>query len=90
MKKFKCIVEYEYPIEHKPPVKADIYLHGDKVSTREITPIRTGKWIATNKENEQSDTYECSNCESLIQYAYFTKDCDYIYCPNCGAEMGEE
>lgn len=38
--KFKCIVEYEYPVEHKPPVKADIYLHGDKVTTREIKALQ--------------------------------------------------
>ena len=39
--KYKAIVEYEYPIEHKPPVKADIYLHGDKVTTSEIKPLQT-------------------------------------------------
>ena len=40
-KKYKVIVEYEYPCDHKPPVKADIYLHGDKVTTREIKPLQT-------------------------------------------------
>ena len=38
--KFKCIVEYEYPVKHKPPVKADIYLHGDKVVTSEIKSLQ--------------------------------------------------
>ena len=37
--KFKCIVEYEYPIEHKPPVKAEIVLHGDRVVTDKIKPL---------------------------------------------------
>lgn len=37
--KFKAIVEYEYPVEHKPPVKAEIVLHGDRVITDNI------KWI---------------------------------------------
>lgn len=37
--KFKCIVEYEYPIEHKPPVKAEIFLHGDKVVTDKIIQL---------------------------------------------------
>lgn len=37
--KHKCMVTYEYPVEHKPPVLAEIYLHGDKVQTRDIEPI---------------------------------------------------
>lgn len=37
--KYKCIVEYEYPIEHKPPVKAEIVLHGDRVYATEIKPL---------------------------------------------------
>lgn len=37
--KFKCIVEYEYPVEHKPPVAAEIVLHGDRVVTFDITVI---------------------------------------------------
>lgn len=34
--KFKVMVEYEYPIEHKCPVKAEIILHGDKVISDNI------------------------------------------------------
>jgi len=37
--KFKAIVEYEYPIEHKPPVKAELILHGDRVVTDSIEPL---------------------------------------------------
>jgi hypothetical protein len=37
--KFRAIVEYEYPIEHKPPVKAEIILHGDRVVTDNIKPL---------------------------------------------------
>lgn len=37
--KFRAIVEYEYPIEHKPPVKAEIVLHGDRVTTENIKRI---------------------------------------------------
>lgn len=37
--KFKCIVEYEYPTEHKPPVKAEIVLHGDRVVTDKIIQL---------------------------------------------------
>ena len=37
--KFKAIVEYDYPTIHKPPVKAEIVLHGDRVVTDNI------KWL---------------------------------------------
>ena len=37
--KFRAIVEYEYPTEHKPPVKAEIVLHGDRVTTENIKRI---------------------------------------------------
>jgi hypothetical protein len=37
--KFKVLVEYEYPIEHKIPVKAELILHGDRVVTDNI------KWV---------------------------------------------
>lgn len=38
--KHRVIVEYDYPVEHKTPVKADIYLHGDKVTTGNIKPLQ--------------------------------------------------
>ena len=45
---FKAIVEYEYPVEHKPPVKAEIVLHGDRVITDNI------KWLKELKENNDA------------------------------------
>lgn len=41
--KYKCIVTYEYPVDHKPPVLAEIYLHGDKVKTSDIEPAHIDK-----------------------------------------------
>lgn len=38
--KFKCVIEYEYPVEHKPPVKAEIVLHGDRVTTDKIVSYK--------------------------------------------------
>ena len=34
--RFRVVVGYEYPVEHKPPVKAEIILHGDRVVTDNI------------------------------------------------------
>lgn len=84
--KFKCIVEYEYPVEHKPPVKAELILHGDKVVTDKIEFQKTGHWIAdVDKWGDVVTTingYKCSEC------GMFNTDKDN-YCPNCGAKMIE-
>jgi hypothetical protein len=88
--KFKILVEYEYPVEHKPPVKAELILHGDRVVTDNIKWIeqepKTGHWIATGDyytgAYDSIDYVECSCChyESLEEGDF---------CPNCGARMIE-
>ena len=84
--KFKAIVEYEYPIEHKPPVKAEIVLHGDRVVTDNIKPMeqKTGHW--TNGD----DKCPCcgkSKFEGLD--ADIWADWQPKFCPNCGVRMIE-
>ena len=55
---------------------------------RELAPVLHGEWIATNKdERGYADTFACSVCDSIVQYAYQVKECDYEYCPHCGARM---
>ena len=60
--KFKCIVEYEYPVEHKPPVKAELILHGDRVVTDKITPLPKGHGRLID-ENELLKMTECYKSE---------------------------
>ena len=43
--KHKCVVTHEYPVNHKPPVLAEIYIHGEKIQTRDIEPIYTNPII---------------------------------------------
>ena len=79
--KFKCIVEYEYPVSHKPPVKAELVLHGDRVVTDNIEPYnqKQGKWC-------RKMSWECSCCHKVE----YTQDiASYHYCRHCGAKMGE-
>lgn len=61
--KFRCIVEYEYPVDHKPPVEAGIVLHGDKVVTRSITPLPKGhrRLIAEPTEEDIAETIGGNN-----------------------------
>lgn len=74
--KYKCIVEYEYPTEHKPPVSAEIYLHGDKVKTTDIKFYPKGKWT----QEEAIGWYRCTACNEINLG-------NPLYCPDCGAKM---
>lgn len=48
--KFKALVEYDYPVDHKPPVKAEIILHGDRVVTNNIKRIgQEPTWIPVSE-----------------------------------------
>jgi hypothetical protein len=47
--KFIALVEYDYPVLHKPPVKAELVLHGDRVETENVKIIavdrsKKAKW----------------------------------------------
>ena len=84
--KFKCIVEYEYPVSHKPPVKAELVLHGDRVVTDNIEPYKQkqGEWIPCSKRlPEKNGRYLASWVSNLtnkynidsIFFAYGEWDC---------------
>ena len=48
-----------------------------------------GKWINLNPEKRgYAEFFRCSNCLSNVQLSYWNKECEYDYCPNCGAQMG--
>ena len=49
---------------------------------------KKGKWIKINPEARgYAEFFRCSNCLSNVQYSYCDKECEYDYCPNCGADM---
>ena len=77
--KFKCVVEYDYPIDHKPPVKAIIMLHGDTVETDRIAPYVEGphgEWIDTTGNND----FVCSVCNHKAQIGCID------FCGSCGSD----
>lgn len=47
-----------------------------------------GKWIKINPEARgYAEFFRCSVCLSNVQLSYWDKECEYEYCPNCGADM---
>ena len=92
--KFIALVEYEYPVLHKPPVKAELVLHGDRVETEEIKVIGVDR-IKMGRWNFMGDQmFRCTKCEieyTQKQFEYMrikVSDAEFPqYCPHCGAFM---
>ncbi len=86
--KFIALVEYDYPVLHKPPVKAELVLHGDRVETENvkiiamINPIKKYAWYPLDEFPHK--VWECGGCREKI----YTEDLtNYQYCPKCGGFM---
>lgn len=61
-----------------------IYMELARFPTEDVAPVIHGKWLPTKNEFMGDECFECSNC------GYTTIGCDYKYCSNCGAKMGEK
>ena len=94
---------YSYILEHNAVAairRADAKFDNDKITfeqyEKEIrpwidaTPVEHGHWVAMNEDSRgYADEFACTNCSCVVKYGYFTKGCDYEWCPSCGARMDE-
>lgn len=56
----------------------------------DVQTVKRGRWIAENRDNRgYADCYTCTNCNCYTYTYTLMKDCEYDYCPNCGARMEE-
>lgn len=63
-----------------------IYVQQRYVS--EMKPVKHGRWIAENRDNRgYADCFTCTHCKTYVYTYTLMKDCDYDFCPNCGARM---
>ena len=50
-----------------------------------------GRWAAINADcRGYANAFECSNCETISHTHTYMKECEFEYCPVCGAKMGVE
>ena len=50
-----------------------------------------GRWAAINADcRGYANAFECSNCETISHTHTYMKECEFEYCPVCGAKMGGE
>ena len=63
-----------------------------KQPAADVQPVKRGRWIAENRDiRGYADCYTCSNCQNYTYTYTLMRDCEYDYCPNCGAYMrGDE
>lgn len=59
--------------------------------TVDAVPVVHGHWISVDEDIRGfAEEFECSVCKRDINLGYYDTDCDYEYCPRCGAPMDEE
>ena len=52
----------------------------DETPTVDAVEVVYGRW-------EQGDYYDCGDVCSVCDWDSLMDDCDFSYCPNCGAKM---
>lgn len=62
----------------------------DDAPAVDAEPVRHGRWERMDEYCNHSKTFRCSVCKGNVEYSYFTRFCEYDYCPNCGAKMDLE
>ena len=77
-----------YECEECDYAHAMLYVKAQKAI--KLQPVKRGYWIAENRDSRgYADCYTCSNCQSYTYTYTLMRDCEYDYCPNCGAKMNE-
>ena len=76
----------DMPIYYKPAIAEVI-----NVLLMDTQEVEHGHWVAMNDDGRgYADEFGCTNCSCVVKCGYFTKGCDYEWCPWCGAKMDEE
>ena len=61
----------------------------DVAPTVDAEPVRHGHWIMADEYCNHAKEFQCSACGNTVEYDYYTRFCEYDFCPHCGAKMDE-
>jgi hypothetical protein len=64
----------------------------DRMKPVDAKPVAHACWVGLDDDKRGfASEYLCSNCDSVTYLHICERECDYDYCPYCGARMdGDE
>lgn len=63
----------------------------DEVSSADVEEVKHGSWKGLKPDNRgYTEKFQCSECKCITTLYLYQQECDYEYCPNCGAKMDKE
>ena len=73
---------------HDAMLIADCLCELEAMPTVDAVEVVHGRWKAHKPDcRGYTASFICSCCEDTIYTDYCMKECEYNYCPNCGAKM---
>ena len=62
----------------------------DDAPTIKAEPVRYGHWEPLHADSKgYTNHWNCSECSRFVSLRYNEKECEFDYCPHCGAKMDE-
>ena len=60
----------------------------DKEPAADVAEVRHGRWEAWMPDkNGETREFICTGCRFMVEMSWKQKECDYEWCPYCGAKM---
>ena len=90
----KIILTADFTDEYGDMINTEPYEEAINLAIKAIEVLKNerqkGEWLKINPEARgYAEFFRCSNCLTNVQLSYWDKECDFAYCPNCGADMRE-
>ena len=98
----KALLEYVETLEGSSENKVyekgmNIVLHDylpqivNDVPDADVQEVKHGSWKGLKPDNRgYTEKFQCSECKCITTLYLYQQECDYEYCPNCGAKMDKE
>ena len=59
-----------------------------EIPAADVVEVRHGRWEAWMPDkNGETREFICTGCRFMVEMSWKQKECDYEWCPYCGAKM---
>lgn len=85
----KALLEKLHEHEHGNPHAHfdDVWYFVRNAPSINAVPVVHARWERMDEYCNHAREFKCTACKRSVHYDYFTRSCDYDFCPNCGAKM---